>query len=81
MDVTEYIKENEQTLGLYLFLRRQKLKLTQRELAEKTGIHRSMISAIEVGLTTNPKYDTLLRMAYALKLDLDFVPRENKDES
>ena len=50
-------------------------KLTQKELAEKTGIRQSNISRIENG-TSSPTVDTLARLAAGMgkTLKIEFVP-------
>jgi transcriptional regulator with XRE-family HTH domain len=45
---------------------REKSRLTQDELAEKSGISQAAISAIERGARTNPTRDTQDRLAKAL---------------
>ena len=51
--------------------------LTQKELAEKTGINQADISKIENG-TRNPSLSMLKRMAdgMGMYLKLDFVPKK-----
>ena len=53
-------------------------KLTQRELAEKTGIRQSNISRIENG-TSSPTVDTLARLAAGMgkTLKIEFVADSN----
>ena len=50
-------------------------KMTQKKLAEKTGIRQSNISRIENG-TSSPTVDTLARLAAGMgkKLKIEFVP-------
>jgi transcriptional regulator with XRE-family HTH domain len=41
---------------------------TQDELAEKSGIDQTTISGLEVGRSTRPSFDTVQKLARALKL-------------
>lgn len=45
---------------------RKKRKLTQAELAEKSGVSRATIAGIESGAKKNVKTDTLLKLSSAL---------------
>lgn len=45
---------------------RKKRKLTQAELAEKSGVSRDTIAGIESGAIKNVKTDTLLKLSSAL---------------
>ena len=51
--------------------------LTQKQLAEKTGIHQADISKLENG-TRNPSINLLQRLAEGLDMTLriEFVPKE-----
>ena len=53
--------------------------MTQKELAEKTGIYQADISKIERGLA-NPSVSTLKRLAEGLNMNLviSFEPRQDK---
>jgi transcriptional regulator with XRE-family HTH domain len=53
---------------------RKRLGLTQRELAERTGIPQPMISAIERG-QQDPRHSTLERIMAAAGQELDMVVR------
>jgi transcriptional regulator with XRE-family HTH domain len=53
---------------------RKRLRLTQRELAERTGIPQPMISAIERG-QQDPRHSTLERIMAAAGQELDMVMR------
>lgn len=50
-----------------LINRRQALKLTQRQVAEKVGIERSSYAAIERGLR-DPSLETAIRISTVLKM-------------
>ena len=54
--------------GVILRDRRKELKMTQKELAEKTGTARSYIARIERG-ETDMQLSNFLRIAHALKID------------
>lgn len=45
---------------------RQRKKLTQDELAAASGLDQTTISDLEVGRNTNPRLDTIQRLAKAL---------------
>lgn len=51
--------------------------MTQKELAQKTGIHQADISKLENG-TRNPTINLLKRLADGLDMDLkiEFIPRQ-----
>ena len=68
-------------LGPKIASRRKSLGITQRELAEKTGIDQAAISRIESG-RANPTLDTLDALAQAVgaSLRIDFSSREAPDE-
>lgn len=55
---------------------RKKCNMTQKELAEKTGIDQSDISKIETG-NANPALSTLKRLAEGMDmvLKLEFIPK------
>jgi transcriptional regulator with XRE-family HTH domain len=58
---------------------RKSSHLTQKELAERTGINQSDISKIETG-NANPALSTLKRLAdgMGMVLKLEFVPKQVK---
>lgn len=58
--------------GVILRDRRKELKMTQSELAEKTGIVRSYIARIERG-ETDMQLSSFLRIAHALKMEFSPV--------
>ena len=56
---------------------RLKKKLTQQELAAKSGIAQGVISDIESGSTQNPRFDTVIKLAAALGCSIsDFLNSE-----
>lgn len=64
-------------LAYQLLLARENVNMTQKELAEKTGIYQADISKLERGLG-NPSLSTLKRLADGLGMEvrIDFVSRE-----
>lgn len=58
---------------------RKRCNLTQKELAERTGIDQSDISKIETG-NANPALSTLKRLADGMDmiLKLEFIPKNAK---
>ena len=58
---------------------RKEKNLTQKEIAERSGINQADISKIENG-SRNPTIQLLQRLAEGLdmKLELKFVPKDNK---
>lgn len=63
-------------LAYQLVQARENSNLTQKELAEKTGIYQADISKIERGLG-NPSLATIKRLADGLDIQIDFVVRKN----
>lgn len=66
-------------LAYHLSLAREAAGMTQKELAEKTGIYQADISKIERGLA-NPSLSTLKRLADGLNMNLiiGFEPKEDE---
>ena len=60
------------TLGEHVREAREKARLTQAELAEKAGISRSYLAAVE-GNKYNPSLKTLMAIAKVCKVDLNFL--------
>lgn len=48
---------------------RKRAKLTQVQLAAKSGIPQTNISKIELGTVVSPGFDTVLQLAAALEID------------
>ena len=63
-------------LIIKLIKRRMELKLSQRAVAEKTGIKQPMIARIE-NFETMPRLDTIVKIANALELKLDYAKTVN----
>ena len=66
-------KDLNHLLAYYILLTREKKHMTQKELAERTGIYQADISKIERGIG-NPSLSTLQRIADGLgmKLEIQF---------
>mgnify|MGYP000937677316 len=52
---------------------RERQKMTQEELAEKSGISRGTISALENGTMRDTMSSTLLKLAQALNTSVDRI--------
>jgi transcriptional regulator with XRE-family HTH domain len=59
-----------------LISRRLELNMSQRDLAQKSGIKQPMIARIEK-FESVPRLDTIVKMAYALNLNVSFVETNN----
>ncbi len=82
MQDTEFKKEWDASQPEYDLIRaiveaRKTRKLTQKQLAKKTGIDQSDISKIETG-NANPSLSTLKRLAEGMDmiLKLEFIPKQ-----
>jgi transcriptional regulator with XRE-family HTH domain len=60
--------EQESELGNTLRQRRLELGLSLSQLADATGIHKSLLSRLESGAVRQPSADSLQRIAAALEL-------------
>ncbi len=69
-------KDLNHLLAYHLLVAREKSNMTQKELAEKTGIYQADISKLERGIG-NPSLSTLRRLADGMGMDLkiDFIER------
>lgn len=71
-DIERCINENTSSLITKMIVKRTEMKITQRKLAEMSGIKQSAIARIErQGVV--PRIDTLQKLAFVLDLKLDFV--------
>ena len=61
---------NDKKIGNFIKTMRKAQKLTQKDLAEKTGIYQADISKIERGIG-NPSLLTLKRLADGLDMELE----------
>lgn len=82
MDNEEFQKEwqeseTEYNLSRSIVAARKSRHMTQKELAEATGIDQSDISKIETG-NANPALSTLIRLAEGMDmvLHLEFIPKQ-----
>ncbi len=65
-------------LIIKLIKKRLELKLSQRDLAELTGIKQPMIARIE-SFDSTPRIDTLIKIANALNLKIDILNELQKN--
>lgn len=52
---------------------REALKLSQKDLSELTGVNSQHIYRLEAGKYTNPTADTLIKIAHALGVSIDWI--------
>ncbi|TCK61957.1 helix-turn-helix domain-containing protein [Seleniivibrio woodruffii] len=71
------IISSPEILGHAIKSARQKAKLTQGQLAEKTGLRQATISKIENG-SKNTRLDTLFIVLSELNLDMALNPKDSK---
>lgn len=76
-DMLEYISE---TLISNIIFYRSKLKLSQKELAEKANITQSMISKMENDINT-PSLQTLAKLLEAMNLDVKITVCERNSDN
>lgn len=60
-------------MGFKIKERREELKMTQEELAQKSGVSRQTISSIETGKYENVLVGTLAAIATALETTVDKI--------
>lgn len=61
------------TLGKKIAIIRKQLKLSQREVARRSGLTQATISRLQNDLTLQLKSDALRRLAAALNTSVDFL--------
>ncbi len=61
-------------VGLNLQLLRREAKLSQEELADRSGVHQTYLSGVERGVR-NPTVTVLQKIAVALGLDIENFTR------
>ena len=61
-------------VGLNLQLLRREAKLSQEELADRSGVHQTYLSGVERGVR-NPTVTVLQKIAVALGLDIEDLTR------
>lgn len=52
---------------------REKMRMTQAELAKKSGVSRTTISGLENGTARSTSTKTLLKIAHALNTTIDHI--------
>ncbi|WP_276961849.1 helix-turn-helix domain-containing protein [Ferrimicrobium acidiphilum] len=72
---TEYAIRNHQSFGRALREFRSRQGITQEELAQRTNLHRSYLSALEGGSTTEAMRRIVV-VARALDLEIVLRPRQ-----
>lgn len=65
-------------LGKNISRQRNKMKLTQQELADRTGISLNFMGKIEVAFS-KPSLDTLIKIAEELKVSVSDLCKFDKD--
>ena len=60
-------------MGYRIRERREAMKMTQEELADKSGVSRGTISALENGSMRNTTSKTLLKLTQALNTSVDRI--------
>ena len=60
-------------MGIKIKERREELKMTQEELAQKSGVSRQTISSLETGKYENVLVGTLAAIAVALDTTVDKI--------
>ena len=68
----------EKSFGLRLRAKRDGLGVSQEELADRSGLHRTYVSQLERGLKS-PSLNTLHALASALKVDVADLVRDLVD--
>ena len=72
------VQEKASHLIIDIMDRRYNLKMSQRELAKKSGIKQPMIARIE-RFDATPRIDTLIKLCDALGLKIQIVKDDNKE--
>ena len=73
----ETVKDIKEIIASQLIDARNRVNMTQKELAEKTGIYQADISKIERGIG-NPSVMTLKRLADGLEIELIIKFKDNE---
>jgi transcriptional regulator with XRE-family HTH domain len=71
--ITKKEKGEKMALGEKVRVKREEMKLTQAELAKKSGITQATISRIESGEVTQLRSDKLKGLAQTLGVTVDFL--------
>lgn len=72
--------QSEGHIAAQIKSKRQQMKLSQQQLADKAGVPKSTVGRIEAGLTS-PNTNTLLRISKALDIPFIIDGTENKGDS
>ena len=67
------MEDGAMQIGKRIQQRREKLGLTQEELADASGLRQSIISRLERGTRKNPSADTVRRLATTLGVTADWL--------
>src|SRR5690242_11332249 len=73
--MTRDLSEFRYTLGRELAAARNRLSLSQADVAKRAGITQAAVSRLESG-EINPQVTTLLNLVRALELDVKLIPRQ-----
>jgi transcriptional regulator with XRE-family HTH domain len=68
-----------ETLGRRIRRARLRLDITQKVLAERTRISRTAMNLLEKGDTTDPRMSTLIALADALGVTMDYLAGREED--
>ncbi len=68
-------------IGAKISSLRKQLGMTQKDLADETGIAQATISRIERGVLQQPKLDVLKHLAEALHVTVDYLTDRKKEMS
>lgn len=69
----ELAPQLEESLGDYVLRQRQRVGLTQKEVATKAGIHLQSYGKLERGKTSQLNHRTRQGLAYALQIPADYL--------
>jgi transcriptional regulator with XRE-family HTH domain len=68
------------TIGQRIKIARIRHRITQVRLAEQIGISTTALSQIENGETTDPRMSTLIALADALQVSMDYLAGRKEEE-
>ena len=71
--IKHYVQQGGERMGYKVREAREAVNMTQEELAEKSGVSRGTICAIEKGTTRGTTTKTLLKLARALGTTVDQI--------
>jgi transcriptional regulator with XRE-family HTH domain len=67
------------TLGSKIVTQRQQLAMSQKDLAEATGLPQATISRIERDIIKQPRLEVLRKLAEALNVTVDYLSGRTKE--